>query len=136
MPATRKQRLQEVLRDEISHVLQREMRDPKFAEGLISVTQVEATQDLKHATVYISMLGTQSPAEEILKALRGATGVVRGELMRRKAFKTVPELTFQHDDAMERGTRMFDVLERVRQEDAERVKTFGVPDNEPSEEAQ
>ena len=121
MPATRKQRLQESLRLELSDVIRREMRDPRFSEGLLSITEVEVTADLKHATVFVSVLGDEKTRQDELKALRGATNVLRNELKRRRAFINVPDLSFKYDDAMERGSHMFDLLERVRREDLERA---------------
>lgn len=123
MPATRKQRLQESLRAEISDVIRREMRDPRFQEGLLSITDVEVTPDLKHATVYVSVLGDEQVRKDEMNALRGASHVLRSELKRRKAFINVPELSFKYDDAMERGSHIFDVLERVRLEDAARAQS-------------
>lgn len=122
MPATRKQRLQESLRAELSDVIRREMRDPRFREGLLSITEVEVTQDLKHATVFVSVLGDAQAQQDELKALRGASHVLREELKRRKAFINVPDLSFKYDDAIERGNQMFELLERVKQEDAARPK--------------
>ena len=122
MPGTRKQRLQESLRAELSDVIRREMRDPRFQTGLLSITEVEVTQDLKHATVYISVLGDAQAQQDELKALRGASHVLREELKRRRAFINVPDLSFKYDDAIERGNQMFELLERVRKEDAARPK--------------
>ncbi len=133
MPATRKQRLQESLRTELSDVIRREMRDPRFSEGLLSITEVEVTADLKHATVYVSVLGDEQARQDELKALRGATHVLRGELKRRRAFINVPELSFKYDDAMERGSQMFDLLERVRREDAERASALPPDAPEPEQ---
>ena len=120
MPATRKQRLQESLRAELSEVLRREMRDPRFTEGLLSITEVEVTPDYKQALVFVSVLGDAQARKDILNALRGASGVLRGELGRRKTFNNVPELHFKYDESMERGAHMFEVLERIKREDAER----------------
>lgn len=122
MPGTRKQRLQESLRAELSDVIRREMRDPRLHTGLLSITEVEVTQDLKHATVYISVLGDAQAQQDELKALRGASHVLREELKRRRAFINVPDLSFKYDDAIERGNQMFELLERVRKEDAARPK--------------
>ena len=122
MPGTRKQRLQESLRAELSDVIRREMRDPRFRNGLLSITEVEVTQDLKHATVYVSVLGDAQAQQEELKALRGATHVLREELKRRRAFINVPDLSFKYDDAIERGNQMFELLQRVKQEDEARPK--------------
>ncbi len=122
MPGTRKQRLQESLRIELSDVIRREMRDPRFRNGLLSITEVEVTQDLKHATVYVSVLGDAQAQQDELKALRGASHVLREELKRRRAFINVPDLSFKYDDAIERGNQMFELLQRVKQEDEARPK--------------
>lgn len=122
MPGTRKQRLQESLRTELSDVIRREMRDPRFRNGLLSITEVEVTQDLKHATVYVSVLGDVEAQQEELKALRGASYVLREELKRRRVFINVPDLSFKYDDAIERGNQMFELLQRVKQEDEARPK--------------
>jgi ribosome-binding factor A len=121
MPSNRKPRMQESLRAELSEVIRREMRDPRFHEGLLSITGVEVTADYKQALVFVSVLGGDQVRKDILNALRGAAGVLRGELGRRKTFNSVPELHFKYDDSIERGAHMFEVLERVRREDAERA---------------
>jgi ribosome-binding factor A len=136
MPATRKQRLQETLRAELSDIIRREMRDPRFSVGLLSITDVEVSQDLKHAIVFVSVLGDEKVRKDELTALRGASGFLRGELGKRKVFINVPDLSFKYDEAMERGTHMFELLERVKREDAERIaqmpqETAG--DNESTE---
>lgn len=132
MPATRKQRLQESLRAEISDVIRREMRDPRFQEGLLSITDVEVTADLKSASVFVSVLGDEQVRKDVMNALRGASHVLRGELKRRRAFINVPSLSFKYDDAMERGGHMFEVLERVKEEDAARAHDLP-PDSGESE---
>lgn len=122
MPATRKQRLQDQLREVLSEVIRREMRDPRFTDGLLTITDVEVTTDYKNATVYVSVLGTEEAKQSKLNLLRGATGVLREELKRSKAFINVPSLTFKYDDTIDRGSHMFEVLEKVKREDAARPK--------------
>ena len=122
MPATRKQRLQDQLREVLSEVIRREMRDPRFSDGLLTITEVEVTSDYKHATVFISVLGSEEAQKEKLNLLRGASGVLRDALKRSKAFITLPSLTFKYDDALANGSHMFDVLEQVRREDEARPK--------------
>ena len=131
MPATRKQRLQDQLREVLSEVIRREMRDPRFNDGLLSITEVEVTTDYKEATVYISVLGTEEAKQEKLKLLRQANGVIRQALKKSKAFINVPSLTFEYDEALERGSHMFEVLERVRRDDEARPKP--PPESEATE---
>ena len=122
MPATRKQRLQDQLREVLSEVIRREMRDPRFQDGLLSITDVEVTTDYKNATIYISVLGTEDAKRDKLNLLRGANGVLREALKKSKAFINVPALTFKYDDTIDRGAHMFEVLEQVKRQDAARPK--------------
>ncbi len=122
MPATRKQRLQDQLRAVLSEIILREMRDPRFQEGLLSITDVDVTADYKQATIYVSVLGTEEVRQGKLNLLRGATGVLREQLKKSKAFINVPSLTFKYDEAIERGSHIFEVLEQVKREDDARPK--------------
>lgn len=124
MPATRKQRLQDQLREVLSEVIRREMRDPRFTDGLLSITDVEVTTDYKNATIFISVLGSEEAKRDKLNLLRGANGVLREALKKSKAFINVPSLTFKYDDTIDRGSHMFEVLEQVKREDAARAKPF------------
>jgi ribosome-binding factor A len=119
MPASRKIRLGETLRAELYEVIRREMRDPRLTAGLLSVTSVDVSQDLKYATVYVSVLGDEKVRRDMLKALGGASGLLRAELGRTKAFKSVPELQFRYDESIERGARLFSAIETAVRQDAE-----------------
>jgi len=121
MPASRKIRLAETLRAGLYEVIRREMRDPRLTAGLLSVTTVEVSADLKYATVYVSVLGDDQVRRDMLKALGGASGLLRAELGRTKAFKSVPELQFRYDESIERGARLFSAIENAVREDAERI---------------
>jgi ribosome-binding factor A len=132
MTAPRKTRLAETLRAELSDVIRIEMRDPRFTKGLLSITSVDVSADLKYATVYFSLLGDTQAREEALKALRGAAGLLRGELGRTKAFKSVPELRFRYDESIERGAHLFDVIQKANREDeALRLQRGGSDETEP-----
>jgi ribosome-binding factor A len=116
MPAPRKARIAEALRLELSEIIRREMRDPRLSEGLLSITGVDVSSDLRYATVFISVLGDQDAQQHVTKALQGASGVLRNELRARKAFKNVPELSFQYDDSIARAARIFTLLEESKRE--------------------
>jgi len=130
MAGMRRERLQEALRAELSEVIRREMRDPRFLEGLLTITDVEVSADYKHAVVYVSVLGANDARDHILAALKGASGVLRGALGKRKAFISVPELEFRYDDSVERGGHVFEVLEHIRREDAVRDANRGAAGDE------
>jgi ribosome-binding factor A len=117
MPAPRKARIAEALRLELSEVIRREMRDPRLSEGLLSITSVDVSSDLRYATVYISVLGDDEAQEHVTRALQGASGVLRAALRSRKAFKNVPELTFAYDESIARAARIFTLLEESKRHD-------------------
>jgi ribosome-binding factor A len=118
MTAPRKIRLADSLRAELSQIIRTEMRDPRFSSGLLSITSVDITGDLKYATVYFSVLGDEQVRQDTLKALRGASGLLRAELGRTKAFKSVPELQFRYDESIERGAHVFELIQAASRQDA------------------
>lgn len=118
MPASRKRRLGETLRSELSDVIRRELRDPRLTAGLLSITDVDVSADLKYAIVFFSVLGDDAVRQDTLKALRGAAGLLRAELGRTKAFKSVPELQFRYDETIERGAKLHSLIDRALHDDA------------------
>jgi ribosome-binding factor A len=119
MTAPRKTRLAETIRAELSDIIRREMRDPRFTLVLLSITGVNVSADLKYATCYISVLGDQAVRDTTLKALRGAAGLLRSELGKTKSFKSVPELQFRYDLSIERGAHVHSLIEGAKKADAE-----------------
>ncbi|MBI2941422.1 MAG: 30S ribosome-binding factor RbfA [Chloroflexi bacterium] len=109
MSNRRIERLNHLLRKELSELLQRELRDPRLA-GLMSITSVELSSDLRHARIYISALGGQTEQKQSLDALRNAAGFLRHELATRLTLRTVPDLDFQIDTSMERADRIMRLL--------------------------
>lgn len=114
MPSTRQRRVQELLVQDISDILRREMRDPRI--GFVTITDAEVTPDLRQARIYFSVLGSGEEREETGKALNRAAGFIRGEFAKRSQMRYVPELRFVFDTSVDRGSRLNALLEQVRQE--------------------
>jgi ribosome-binding factor A len=106
------ERVNQLIRKEISDLLLREVRDPRLS-GLISVTTVETASDLKFAKVYVSHLAGSELKEEILKTLNAAAGFFRGELGKALTMRYVPEVGFYWDDSIERGARMSQLIDQA-----------------------
>ena len=117
MPNTRRQRVQELLRQEISQILITEVRDPRL--GFITVTGVEVSADLHYAQVYISVLGEPPQQTQAMEALHSATRFIRGALGRNLELRHVPELTFKYDPTVEKAARIDQLLNRIAQEQSE-----------------
>lgn len=106
------ERVNGVLRQEISRVLTTELRDPRLS-ALVTVTQVETSADLRHAKVFVSVLGDGAEKKSTLEALRSAAGYVHRNIRDNLTMKSVPTLEFAIDDSIERGaelSRMIDGL--------------------------
>lgn len=104
----RTQRVDELLRQEITAILAKEIADP--AIGFATVTDVETAPDLRHARVWVSVIGPKSDREATIRALDRAMVYVRRELGTRLRLKRIPELQVRLDESAERGTRVLRLL--------------------------
>ena len=105
-------KIEEMLRSEIAHVIQREMKDPRVA--LATVSGVTVSSDLSHAQVRVSVLGDDDAAREAAVATLGrAAGFVRSQLARSVRLRHVPELHFHLDRGAEHSQRISDLLESL-----------------------
>jgi len=105
-------RLDELLREEISDVVRREVDDPRI--GFVTITDVEVSPDLRHASVWVSVIGSAEERKQTLRALGHAMPYVRGRLGRLR-LKRIPDLHIKEDDSAERGTRVLAILGDLEQ---------------------
>lgn len=98
MPGHRVEQIADLLRAELSELLQREMKDPRL--GFVTITQVKVSGDLRHARINVSCLGDETEQQDSLRALRRAAGFLRRELGARIRLRTIPELDFRLDRSM------------------------------------
>lgn len=118
MPISRRrQRLNDLLREELSELLQRQVKDPRLG-GLVTVTEVALSPDLKHAKVFISVLGSEGEQREAFQGFAAASGFFRRELGSRLSLRYIPELSFLRDDSIERGDRLLRLMEQVTAEES------------------
>jgi ribosome-binding factor A len=111
----RLQRVNQLIREEISLLVQRELKDPRL--GFVTVTEVDVTKDLRSAKVYVSVLGSEAQWKESLQALESARGFIRNWLLPRLRLRTVPHLTFLPDRSMAHAAHIQTVLEGLRAEE-------------------
>ena len=100
----RTERIEEEIKKVVSRVIGQELKDPRLT-GLISVTKVSVTKDLKYCKVFVSMLGTQSK-EEAMTALKSGAGYIRREIGNSVRMHSTPEVKFEFDDSMEYGEKI------------------------------
>ncbi len=107
MPSNRIGRINEEIQRELAALIPT-VKDPRVT-GMISVTAVDTTPDLKYAKVYISVLD-KSDCAQVLKGLKSASGYLRRELGRALQLRGTPELTFIQDDSIDKGAHILSLL--------------------------
>jgi len=112
MPSRRANRVNELIREVLSELILRQMKDRRHVE-IVSITQVEISADFRSARVYVSTLGDEAEKVETLETLRRAAGFLRRELKPRLSLKTTPFLTFHRDDSIEEGAHLLSLLDEV-----------------------
>ncbi len=110
--AHRIERVNSLIRQEISELLQRQVKDPRLG-NFIAVTEVSTSPDLKHAKIFVSRLDSEGKKQETLNALASASGFFRSELFKRLRLRHTPELSFQWDDSIERGDHLLQLIDEV-----------------------
>jgi ribosome-binding factor A len=106
----RMRRVNEAVREVISEAVG-ELKDPRL--GFVTVTGVETSADLRHATVFVSVLGTARKREQTLAGLAAAHGVLQARVARELRMKRTPQLTFEYDPTVERGVRMTQLIDEL-----------------------
>lgn len=106
-------RMAEELRKEIMEIIQNHLKDPRV-DGLVSVTEVQVSQDLSYAKVYVSKYGSAWAQGEALKGLNDSKGYIRKELSKRFKTRTVPELNFVLDESLQYGAKIEAILQEIK----------------------
>ncbi len=104
-------RIDEQYRKEISQILNYELKNPNVT-GLISVTKVKVTNDLKFAKVYVSILNSKN-LKDTLAGLKKSAGFIRSELAKRVNLRNTPEIIFELDDSLEYGAKIDSILKEI-----------------------
>ena len=107
-------RVNEAVREVISEGVG-ELKDPRV--GFVTITGVETSADLRHATVFVSVLGSEAKRQKTLDGLTAAHGVLQARLARELRLKRTPQLTFEYDPTVERGVRMTQLIDELAPRD-------------------
>ncbi len=110
--STRTEKLRQLLKEEISDILRREIKDPRL--GFFTVIDAEITTDLQHAKIFVSIMGTEEQRKESMEVLKHAQHFVRQEFGKRVRMKTLPDIQFKLDDTAEKGVRILELLEEIK----------------------
>lgn len=108
----------QLLKEEISDILRREIKDPRF--GFFTIIDAEITPDFQHAKIFVSILGTEEQRKESMEVLKHAQHFVRQEFGKRVRMKVLPDIQFARDESVDKGVRMLELLEEIKRNDEER----------------
>ena len=121
----RVERVAALIRRELSQLLINGIRDERIQRSMVTITKVEVSKDLQYCKVFVSIYGEESHKNLVMSGLDSASSFLKGELGRKLQFRRVPEIVFQLDRGLEKGTSVLTLLERLNheRETAEDAKT-------------
>ena len=111
------------MRQELSGLISREIKDPRVS-GIITITQVDTSSDMRNARVYLSVMGDSDTKREALDGLRSASSFLRRELRTKISLRYIPFLSFELDDTLEHSINILNILDTIKPND---------PPSEPSQ---
>lgn len=114
----RHERIAEEIHHEVSIMLAGELKDPRI-EGLVTITEVRVSPDLKQARIYVSVLGSEAEQKSTMKGLAAAVAFVRHELLERLRMRRAPEVLFILDHSEDYGRRIEDLLRQAKKSSGE-----------------
>lgn len=109
-------RVNNLIRQELSELLQRQVKDPRL-DDFVAITEVTTSPDLKYAKVFISYIASPEEKQKTLSVLTGASGFFRRELAKNLRLRRIPELSFHWDDSIERGDHLLRLIDQVSSEE-------------------
>ena len=113
MQYKRAQRVGDLIKEEISRIIQYELKDPGI--GFVTLTQAKLSDDLRHARIFYSVLGDEEAKKESSLALGRACGFIQREIGRRLRLKYTPEICFLFDPSVEYGAHIETLIEKIHQ---------------------
>lgn len=128
MSQLRVRKMQEFIKQEIGQMLLRDLKDTRL--GFVTVTEVTVTGDLREATVYVSLFGSDEEKEKSFAALQNATGFIRTELGKRLQVRHTPEITFAVDRSIDYGDHIERVLKSIKDKEESKNRREGATDED------
>jgi len=110
----RSTRVADLLREEIGNIILKELQDPRI--GFVTVTGVSVSNDLKHARIYISVMGSSEETEQTFLGLESARGFIQNCIGRRVKLRYTPEITFRPDTSVSYGSHIDSILRSLHTE--------------------
>lgn len=112
--ARRVARVAELIKREVSQILLSEIKDDRVGAGMVSIVDVEVSNDLQNARIFVSIYGDETAQHQAMEGLAAATPFVRREIGQRLSLRRVPTVVFLQDRSLERGSRVLALLNQLR----------------------
>jgi ribosome-binding factor A len=112
MSAPRAIRVSQQIKRELSEMMRRDLKDERIS-GIVSVTDVECSNDCRYAKIFISVYGDEAAQQGTIGALNDHTSYIRGELGRRLGLRFAPEVSFRLDNSLERGAKVSQLIAKI-----------------------
>ena len=116
MSQLRVEKVQELMKQEISKIILQELKDPRI--GFVTVTEVELTKDLRSAKVFVSLMGNEQQIKDCWTGLNSSLGYIRREVGQRIRLRCTPELTFHLDKSLDYSAHIQELLMKIKREES------------------
>jgi len=116
MGQLRIEKVQELIKQEVSQIILKELKDPRI--GFVTVTQVDVTGDLRSAKIYVSLMGSEDQIKDCWDGLQKALGYIRREIGKRIRLRCTPELSFQLDKSLDYSVHIQELLSKIKDDEA------------------
>jgi ribosome-binding factor A len=115
MPDGRMRRVDEAVRAVLTDAIAKDLQDPRV--GFVTVTAVKTSPDLRHARVYVSVLGDEQARSDTLEGLRSAQGFLQSRVATELSLRNTPAITFEYDESIDRGMRITQLIDQGPESD-------------------
>lgn len=116
MGQLRSEKVQELIKQEVSQIILRELKDPRI--GFVTVTQVDITGDLRSAKIYVSLMGSEEQIKDCWTGLQNSLGYIRREIGKRIRLRCTPEISFQLDKSLDYSVHIQELLAKIKENEA------------------
>lgn len=117
MGQLRVEKIQELIKQEVSKIILQELKDPRI--GFVTVTQVDMTNDLSSAKIYVSLMGSDQQIKDCWSGLQSSLGYIRREIGKRIRLRCTPDVSFQLDKSLEYSAHIQELLIKIQKEELE-----------------
>ena len=117
MSNNRPVKVAEAVKREMGSLLLREIKDTRIKSHLTSVTEVEVTNDLRHVTIYISVMGDEAQKSDVMAGLNSARGYIRSEIGKRINLRFVPDIHLKLDESLAKGDKILSLMNKIKKEE-------------------